>query len=34
VNDARVEPESRAPVRRAPVHEGRVDHQPAFVLHS
>ncbi len=36
MNDARgvSDPQSRAPVRRAAMHEARVDHQPAFVLHS
>ncbi len=36
MNDARVvaDSEGRTPVRRAAGHEARVDHQPAFVLHS
>jgi len=36
VNDTllAVDPAGRAPVRRAALNEARVDHQPAFVLHS
>jgi len=36
MNDAQsgAEPAGRAPARRAPASETRVDHQPAFVLHS
>jgi DNA repair protein RecO (recombination protein O) len=36
LNGARLaaDPEARAPLRRTAGHEARVDHQPAFVLHS
>jgi DNA repair protein RecO (recombination protein O) len=36
VNDTRVaaDPDGRTPIRRAAGYEARVDHQPAFVLHS